>query len=160
MKSVPSRTSQKRGRPPKLARNDCSTCVGHGLKCDRTRPRCQNCQRSGNLCSGFTMHLSWQPGFSTHRKPSKKGLTRSPRWQGTTAGDGQLEFISEFPGGSKPDENHKVVLLATSRPQVTPHTTVLSPPYNGNLETTKDIPASIMYAGHFERFESLLERCR
>ncbi|KIV86490.1 hypothetical protein PV11_02101 [Exophiala sideris] len=45
------------------------------------------------------MQLSWQPGFSTHRKPFKKSIVRRSRWEGS--GDSsrprQLEFITEYP---------------------------------------------------------------
>ena len=94
----------RKGRPPSssLARgqDDCRTCVARRWQCDRVRPRCDNCQKSGKICGGFTMQLSWQPGFSTHRKPVKRSVARRPRWRVSVEDESierRFEFISERP---------------------------------------------------------------
>lgn len=45
------------------------------------------------------MQLSWQPGFSTHRKPFKKSIIRRPRWEASSnpSRPRELEFITEYP---------------------------------------------------------------
>lgn len=100
-------STSRKGRPPRLARNDCHTCTEQRRKCDRARPRCENCQRSGKICGGFATQISWQPGFSTHKKPTKRSITRRPRWEpsGDTLRPRQLRFINEWPGKVTPNLN-------------------------------------------------------
>ena len=87
----------RKARLARSARNDCRTCVARRWKCDRARPHCKNCESAGNVCPGFAVQLSWQPGFSLQKKPVKKTIASRSRWRGYEDGTGprQLEFISE-----------------------------------------------------------------
>jgi hypothetical protein len=66
-------------RPDRVTRNDCRTCVARRWNCDRAHPRCNNCETAGNVCPGYAMQLSWQPGFSLEKKPVKKTIRRRSR---------------------------------------------------------------------------------
>lgn len=136
--------TRRRGRPPKFRGSDCHTCIQQRRKCDGARPCCKNCQRSGIICGGFKIQLFWQPGFSTHRKPTKRlKICKSPGASSPEfIGARQLEFVEEHPGAvavrpSKPSE--QLALSCNSHSQ---------------------IPANVLYNGMFDRFESIFDRCR
>ena len=90
----------RKAHPSAFSRNDCHTCASRGRKCDRQIPRCGNCEHSGNVCGGFAMQLSWQPGFSTYRKPSKRSVVRwtDRRTSNSSGRPPRFEFITERPG--------------------------------------------------------------
>lgn len=113
-------SASRKGRSPRLARNDCHTCTARRWKCDRARPRCENCQRSGKTCGGFAVQLSWQPGFSTHKKPVKRSITRASRRRASAHSSGapQWEFINEDPADST--AHHGSYLTTTSSQTPTP----------------------------------------
>lgn len=86
-----------------LAKHDCKICQARKQKCDRLRPRCSNCQQDGKLCSGFTLQLSWQRGFSNERKPFRRRRIRRCSWQSLTRQTSEpynFEFINEGPAAS------------------------------------------------------------
>ena len=96
MSMIESRTPKSRkAYRAASTRSDCQTCATRQVTCDRFRPRCGTCERSGNACGGYSMQLSWQPGFSISRKPVKRSITRRSE-QRTTSGQ-QFEFVSENP---------------------------------------------------------------
>lgn len=140
-----SETSPKKGRPPKLVKHDCHTCVEQGQKCDRAWPHCQTCHRSGKVCGGFAMQLSWQPGFSTHRKPSKRTILRRSRWEATTgdvSGGLQLKFINEYPGEAKPNNNNE--LAAALHRQVRVIQSAAAFNHTSNATTDRTLEATLV----------------
>jgi hypothetical protein len=136
--------TRRKGRPPKFRGSDCHTCIELRRKCDGARPRCKNCQRSGIVCGGFTIQLSWVPGFSTHRKPTRRSIVRRSLWNLTSEPTGarQLEFIEEHPATVAIRQSSASKELAVSH----------HPDYQ--------IPASVLYNGKINQFESICERCR
>ncbi|KAH3682240.1 hypothetical protein WICPIJ_006798 [Wickerhamomyces pijperi] len=42
------------------SRNGCSTCKRKRLKCDETKPACQNCIKRGIECGGYSTNFKWK----------------------------------------------------------------------------------------------------
>ncbi|KAK2060751.1 hypothetical protein LY76DRAFT_540378 [Colletotrichum caudatum] len=53
------------------SRSGCVTCKAKHLKCDETRPACQQCTRKGIKCGGFAQGLRW----SFKHQPAVQALT-------------------------------------------------------------------------------------
>jgi hypothetical protein len=68
-----------------FAKSDCHTCGSLGLRCDRHRPRCSQCQDAGRLCQGYSMQLTWQRNHSAANKPPKVKAKVSQAGNGTLA---------------------------------------------------------------------------
>ncbi|KIW68731.1 hypothetical protein PV04_04655 [Phialophora macrospora] len=49
----------KRKQPK--SRNGCITCKARRMKCDESKPTCQQCSRRGVPCGGYPMYLRWKP---------------------------------------------------------------------------------------------------
>ncbi|KAI1615251.1 fungal-specific transcription factor domain-containing protein [Exophiala viscosa] len=83
------------------------------------------------------MQLSWQPGFSTHRKPVKKSIVRRSRWEGS--GDSsrprQLEFIAEYPSDLTEPNGPTIAATDSSTPILVVHGAEYDEPL-----TTNNIP--------------------
>lgn len=199
--------TRRKGRPPKFRGTECHTCIEQRQKCDGARPSCNNCQISGNVCGGYTVQLSWQPGFSTNRKPTKRSISRRSRFGVSTESLGarQLEFIEEYPrvvahqNSSVPNAPSFLELAYPDLDHTEDQTLDAISPINGmtnvcmlngnsncveyiepvysllaaDLPSTRHselqassqhshptIPASVLYNGPFERFESIFDRCR
>ncbi|KAK1995108.1 hypothetical protein LX36DRAFT_751324 [Colletotrichum falcatum] len=72
------------------SRSGCVTCKAKHLKCDETRPACQQCTRKGIKCGGFAQGLRWsfkhQPalqavafeGLDTTQTPTKRPTKERP----------------------------------------------------------------------------------
>ncbi|EXJ86335.1 hypothetical protein A1O3_03286 [Capronia epimyces CBS 606.96] len=56
------------------AASDCHTCYARGRPCDRQRPRCDTCTKSGVLCGGFVQRLEWQSGLASRGKMARKSF--------------------------------------------------------------------------------------
>ncbi|KAG0682940.1 hypothetical protein C6P42_002097 [Pichia californica] len=64
------------------SRNGCVTCKKRRLKCDETKPLCQNCIKKGIVCGGYAINFKWrdfsetstslkvQPEINTNIQPS------------------------------------------------------------------------------------------
>lgn len=68
------------------SRDGCRTCKEKRLKCDETKPVCQQCDKKGVQCEGYEKVLKWRPQEDTFRtkptspRPRKKSLnTAVPR---------------------------------------------------------------------------------
>lgn len=44
----------------------CGTCRGRHVKCDETRPICQNCQQQDLACLGYERQLNWIGEYARH----------------------------------------------------------------------------------------------
>jgi hypothetical protein len=66
-------------RKQSKSRNGCITCKAKRLKCDETKPTCQQCTRRSVTCGGYKKDFKWRPfeetSFTTGKPPgkSKKG---------------------------------------------------------------------------------------
>lgn len=198
-----SNPTRRRGRPPKVHGTECHTCIERRQKCDGARPCCKNCQMAGNICGGFTVELSWQPGFSTTVKPTKRSITRRSRRGVFTGvpGRSQMRFVQEYSGVvtthpnssipktasflelAHPDLDHAqdkaldAVSLKGMENACMPDGILrgieyIEPLLAAELSFTQAserqessqhshhmIPASVLYNGHFERFEPIIDRC-
>ncbi|KAF8250566.1 hypothetical protein K440DRAFT_640114 [Wilcoxina mikolae CBS 423.85] len=61
------------------SRNGCVTCKAKRLKCDETKPTCQQCQKRSVACGGYKKDFKWRPFEESTiagkgLKPSKKGV--------------------------------------------------------------------------------------
>lgn len=130
----------RKGRPTRLARSDCYTCLAKRRKCDRIRPHCEKCRQLGQECGGFSIQLSWQPGFSTNKKPLKRSIVRKSRRR--TYGDSrdapQFEFISEYPAHTHTDIPSA---LDTTSPQ-----TPLEPIRDAEVHLSWKSPTTLQFA--------------
>ncbi|KAF2419001.1 hypothetical protein EJ08DRAFT_654115 [Tothia fuscella] len=58
------------------SRNGCVTCKAKRLKCDETKPTCQQCARRSVDCGGYRKDYKWRPfgemSFTTGRPPGAK----------------------------------------------------------------------------------------
>ncbi|KAE8350681.1 fungal-specific transcription factor domain-containing protein [Aspergillus coremiiformis] len=50
------------------AAEDCFTCAGQGIPCDRRRPYCSQCLDHGRKCSGYKTKLTWGMGVASRGK--------------------------------------------------------------------------------------------
>ncbi|KAJ5305820.1 hypothetical protein N7508_004835 [Penicillium antarcticum] len=65
----PGRTAQK----PKQtkSRNGCVTCKTKRLKCDETKPTCEQCERRKVSCGGYKKDFKWRPFEETNLAPGR-----------------------------------------------------------------------------------------
>ncbi|KAJ9666677.1 hypothetical protein H2201_003081 [Coniosporium apollinis] len=57
----PSETDGITKRKQSKSRNGCVTCKAKRLKCDETKPTCQQCNRRGVTCGGYKKDFKWRP---------------------------------------------------------------------------------------------------
>ncbi|KAH8705572.1 putative C6 finger domain protein [Talaromyces proteolyticus] len=68
-RSSPVKKSSGRELPPdrtqrpkqSKSRNGCTTCKAKRLKCDETKPSCQQCHRRNVTCGGYKKDFKWRP---------------------------------------------------------------------------------------------------
>jgi hypothetical protein len=79
---------------PKRVRTGCLTCRKRHLKCDEALPRCQNCQKSGRVCTrGLRLNfIDTQTIAPPHNVPHPPGTQ-------LTFQDESREIASEYIGG-------------------------------------------------------------
>lgn len=54
-------SSVEKKKPKKTkSRNGCVTCKKRRLKCDETKPLCQNCIKKGIVCGGYAINFKWR----------------------------------------------------------------------------------------------------
>ncbi|ORY18717.1 fungal-specific transcription factor domain-domain-containing protein [Clohesyomyces aquaticus] len=62
-------------RKQSKSRNGCITCKAKRLKCDETKPSCQQCARRGVVCGGYKKDFKWRPfeeaSFTGKPSPAK-----------------------------------------------------------------------------------------
>ncbi|KAK8216112.1 fungal-specific transcription factor domain-containing protein [Phyllosticta capitalensis] len=71
-------------RKQSKSRNGCSTCKAKRLKCDETKPTCQQCARRSVPCGGYKKDFKWRPfeeaSFTGSKppQPAKQSKASSP----------------------------------------------------------------------------------
>lgn len=102
------------------------------------------------------MQLSWQPGFSTHKKPTKRSIMRRPRWE--ASGDSlcprQLEFINEYLGKETP--NNELADTTTSPPP--PTRTIHDGEHDLPTQPGTVVLSSSQFPSRFPFFSSVVSR--
>ncbi|KAF2873022.1 fungal-specific transcription factor domain-containing protein [Massariosphaeria phaeospora] len=101
---APARPADSNGatkRKQSKSRNGCVTCKAKRLKCDETKPTCQQCARRSVECGGYKKDFKWRPFEETSfgGKPptkSRKGASSPALTPQTTPQDS--------------DESHRAVL--------------------------------------------------
>ncbi|KAH7075668.1 fungal-specific transcription factor domain-containing protein [Paraphoma chrysanthemicola] len=58
-------------RKQSKSRNGCITCKNKRLKCDETKPTCQQCARRAVTCGGYKKDFKWRP-FEEPNAPTKQ----------------------------------------------------------------------------------------
>ena len=69
----PGVTKQKQSK----SRNGCSTCKAKRLKCDETKPTCQQCHKRNVECGGYKKDYKWRDGII--KVPSKPKKSSQPQ---------------------------------------------------------------------------------
>lgn len=64
---------RRRRAPASGAAEDCFSCRGKGVKCDRRRPYCGPCLEVGTDCGGYRTQLTWGVGVASRGK--LRGMT-------------------------------------------------------------------------------------
>ncbi|KAF2499298.1 hypothetical protein BU16DRAFT_570425 [Lophium mytilinum] len=59
-------------RKQSKSRNGCSTCKAKRLKCDETKPTCQQCARRGVPCGGYKKDFKWRAFDDASFQPAPK----------------------------------------------------------------------------------------
>ncbi|KAH7310539.1 fungal-specific transcription factor domain-containing protein [Stachybotrys elegans] len=104
-------TRNARPRPP-LPNKRCWTCIDRKIRCDRHLPVCSNCIRSGRVCQGYGVRLSWpreddgkrfivHPVADSHGSKSRLGRSKEVYMVHTTSQDVQLYYCLTSPGHTK-----------------------------------------------------------
>ncbi|KAF2635067.1 hypothetical protein P280DRAFT_474164 [Massarina eburnea CBS 473.64] len=57
----PAESSGVTKRKQSKSRNGCVTCKAKRLKCDETKPTCQQCERRSVTCGGYKKDFKWRP---------------------------------------------------------------------------------------------------
>ncbi|EXF81310.1 hypothetical protein CFIO01_00972 [Colletotrichum fioriniae PJ7] len=115
-KSSKSVSKTRTGLNPR-SRSGCVTCKAKHLKCDETRPACQQCTRKGIKCGGFAQGLRW----SFKHQPALQVLTlddfnpptqTSPKRPATGTPEGQTRakkaHLGSVSSDSSPRSRHSV----------------------------------------------------
>ncbi|KAJ5179315.1 hypothetical protein N7492_002525 [Penicillium capsulatum] len=76
--SPPKRTKQIATKPKQTkSRNGCITCKAKRLKCDETKPSCDQCQRRKVNCGGYKKDFKWRPFEETNLAVGRPTATKS-----------------------------------------------------------------------------------
>ncbi|KAL2007495.1 hypothetical protein VTN00DRAFT_8933 [Thermoascus crustaceus] len=80
--SAPAKNAAGIARPKQSkSRNGCITCKTKRLKCDETKPTCQQCHRRNVPCGGYKKDFKWRPfeeaSFTNKSAPKVKRVTSS-----------------------------------------------------------------------------------
>lgn len=67
------------------SRNGCVTCKKRRLKCDETKPLCQNCIKKGIVCGGYAINFKWRD-FSDTATSHKSAAAEAAHAGGAGAG--------------------------------------------------------------------------
>ncbi|KAF2177221.1 hypothetical protein K469DRAFT_677666 [Zopfia rhizophila CBS 207.26] len=100
-------------RKQSKSRNGCITCKAKRLKCDETKPTCQQCARRSVTCGGYKKDFKWRPfeEASFVGKPasgkSKKVFVASPPPASTP-----IPAKADSPAAS--DDSHRTILNNTT----------------------------------------------
>lgn len=70
-KSIENNSIDKAKPKKTKSRNGCVTCKKRRLKCDETKPLCQNCIKKGIVCGGYAINFKWRD-FSETSNSHKK----------------------------------------------------------------------------------------
>ncbi|CAI6263454.1 unnamed protein product [Periconia digitata] len=105
-------------RKQSKSRNGCVTCKAKRLKCDETKPTCQQCARRTVACGGYKKDFKWRPfvetTFATAGKPPAKATKAAP----------PPSFVTTAPSASLPAAHEPVFHFqaqAQPQPQIQRH---------------------------------------
>ncbi|KAF2741127.1 hypothetical protein EJ04DRAFT_558491 [Polyplosphaeria fusca] len=96
-------------RKQSKSRNGCITCKAKRLKCDETKPTCQQCARRSVPCGGYKKDFKWRPFEETNftgKPPGKPKRLSSPPTSAPAL------FKIESPAGS--DDSHRTIINNTT----------------------------------------------
>jgi hypothetical protein len=91
-------SKSRNGRPPSYrmrrrsevgltrARLGCITCKAKRLKCDETKPTCQQCARRSVPCGGYKKDFKWRPFEETNLGGKVPGKAKKGAWPVTDSG--------------------------------------------------------------------------
>lgn len=108
--------NQPGSKPKKTkSRNGCVTCKKRRLKCDETKPFCQNCVKRGIVCGGYAINFKWRD-FSDSLAPQKTNTPGSIQIQQND------QFIqpNQQPIQPQPSQSRPVKQILP-QPQIQPH---------------------------------------
>lgn len=134
---------RRRRAPAAGATEDCFTCAGRSVKCDRRRPYCTQCLDIGKDCSGYKTTLTWGVGVASRgklrglslpiagQKAVPKALSPSTRKKAAAlelASDGSVQAkrrntISVPPASTNSNDQHRPTIAITPSANVSPSNT-------------------------------------
>ncbi|PSR99418.1 fungal-specific transcription factor domain-domain-containing protein [Coniella lustricola] len=135
--------------PKKRSRNGCWNCKARKVKCDETRPKCENCQRTGEACD-YSIRLNWEgrkkknPGFETilGHSPSESSASSLPpprRPSDARSNSSRATEDHRSPLSATTPQTADDVTIPRSEPQATPPIQPSSRPvvFSGHLSINK-----------------------
>ncbi|KAI9786328.1 MAG: hypothetical protein M1816_008070 [Peltula sp. TS41687] len=131
--NITSDLASTKPKPEKLkqskSRNGCVTCKGKRLKCDETKPTCQQCHKRGVECGGYKKDFKWRT-FEENNFTSKQGPAKSKKATSPKTKPAQSQSITR---------DNPLVLDSTRWKTTIPSTTSI-PPYDLTPPTTARLP--------------------
>ncbi|KAK8193467.1 fungal-specific transcription factor domain-containing protein, partial [Phyllosticta capitalensis] len=109
-------------RKQSKSRNGCSTCKAKRLKCDETKPTCQQCARRSVPCGGYKKDFKWRPfeeaSFTGPKPPQPAKQSKAPT---VTAANPQSPPVADVsPQTSLPSDVRFAPPFASSQQSAAP----------------------------------------
>ncbi|PVI06032.1 hypothetical protein DM02DRAFT_515697 [Periconia macrospinosa] len=120
-------------RKQSKSRNGCVTCKAKRLKCDETKPTCQQCARRTVPCGGYKKDFKWRPfEETTYTAPGKASAKTKKKGVSTTS----YQPLSQFQIQVQPQIQHhpQPVRVEPTLPQNAYYSSV-RPPQGTNAQT-------------------------
>ncbi|KAF2027537.1 hypothetical protein EK21DRAFT_71704 [Setomelanomma holmii] len=86
-------------RKQSKSRNGCITCKAKRLKCDETKPTCQQCARRAVTCGGYKKDFKWRPfeePSTAGKQPNKSKKGADSTFLAPTSAPSQIHNVAGF----------------------------------------------------------------
>ncbi|KAJ5973269.1 hypothetical protein N7481_010479 [Penicillium waksmanii] len=158
----PRKAKQSTQKPKQTkSRNGCITCKAKRLKCDETKPSCDQCERRKVTCGGYKKDFKWRPfeetNLSVGRPPAKtkKGALFHRAMFTYTLPSSSANFLSTATP-SQPSQKPQSRLPANSENFPTPPRTEESTPPTLLQANSNATPPEIAFHNSPDSFKSYL----
>ncbi|KAF1851806.1 uncharacterized protein K460DRAFT_401815 [Cucurbitaria berberidis CBS 394.84] len=129
-----SQTNGVAKRKQSKSRNGCITCKAKRLKCDETKPTCQQCAKRAVACGGYKKDFKWRP----FEEPNIPGKPPAKSRKASRSQNDLWQFSDNIDGGTTP----------TSAPFDFPHPASFHEPqyaFSNQAQTAYYPPTPISY---------------
>lgn len=122
----------------------CITCKAKRLKCDETKPTCQQCARRSVTCGGYKKDFKWRPFEEANFTGGGKPLPAKQQRKGavTLVAASPSSRVANKSAGTPPPADQPALAPANRTPP-----TQERPPPAPAVNTTRDVPFSAPFAG-------------